>query len=123
MSKNYLPDIVVIRKPFAFIKKIFVIIMIFAVLVGTFLLADLCSGALAMSTLGLNITNNERINIDKHTLYAISMSSYDDKESAEHVALGLQVQGAAGYIWQSSNKYLVLGSIYDTKSKAESVVQ
>ena len=122
MSKNYLPDIVVIRRPFAFIKKMCAIILVIGIVVGTFILADICSGALRVSAIGLNISNNDRINVDRHSLYAISMGAYEDKASAEKVALGLQVQGGAGYVWQSNNKYLVLGSIYAKKEEADNVL-
>ena len=122
MSKNYLPDIVVIRKPFAFIKKMCAIILVIGIVVGTFILADICSGALNVSAIGLNISNNDRINVDRYSLYAISMGAYEDKASAEKVALGLQVQGGAGYVWQSNNKHLVLGSIYAKKEEADSVL-
>ena len=122
MSKNYLPDIVVIKRPFALIRKLCAIILVITIVVGTFILADICSGALSVSALGLNFTNNDRINVDKHSLYAISMGAYEDKASADKVALGLQVQGGAGYVWQSNNKYLVLGSIYYKKEEADSVV-
>ena len=122
MSKNYLPDIVVIKKPFAWFKKVLVLMLVVIMVVGTFILADICSGALSVGALGLNFSGSDRINIDKHSLYAISMGAYEDKPSADKVALGLQVQGGAGYVWQSNNKYLVLGSIYSKKEDADSVV-
>ena len=122
MSKNYLPDIKVIRKPFAFVKRVVLILLVLSLVLGTFMLADVCSNALTFSAVGLGLKNNERVNVEKYSLFAIVMATYDNKQDAEKVALGLQVQGAAGYIWQSNNKHLVLGSIYDEKEKADTVI-
>ena len=123
MSKNYLPDIKVIKRPFYRIKRILAIILIVAIVCGTYILADYCSGALTLSAFSIGAKNSERINIEKHSLYAVVMGTYDKKDYAENVALGLQVQGAAGYVWQSANKYLVVGSIYSKYSDAEVVIK
>lgn len=122
MSKNYLPDIKVIRKPFALVKRWVLIVVIVASIVGTFMLADICSGALTLSTLGLNIVSTDRVNVEKYTLYGVSMGTFDTRQDAEKVALGLQVQGAAGYIWTSNNKYVILGSIFSSIDDANKVI-
>ena len=123
MSKNYLPDIKVIKRPFYRIKRILAIILVVAIVCGTYILADYCSGALTLSAFSIGAKNSERINIEKHSLYAVVMGTYDKKDYAENVAFGLQVQGAAGYVWQSANKYLVVGSIYSKYSDAEVVIK
>ena len=123
MSKKYLPDIKVIKKPLTTLKKWCVILLVIVVVCGVYILADYCSGALTMSNIVVSLSGGDKVSRDKHSLYAVVMGTYDTYSEAERVGLGLQVQGAGGFVWQVSNKYLVVGSIYKDKDAADKVIE
>jgi hypothetical protein len=54
-------------------------------------------------------------------MYAVTMGSYDTFEESEKVVLALMVQCGSGFVWKDV-KYYVIGSIYNDKSSAESVM-
>ena len=61
--------------------------------------------------------------IKKHSYYAVLMGEYDNRAEAEAVASGVAVMGAAAYVWQLDNKFLVVGNVYNNKDDAEKVLK
>ncbi len=55
------------------------------------------------------------------TLYALSLCSFSEIDSAKKQVESVKNQGGAGYIFCDSNEYNVIGSIYHNLSDAESV--
>ena len=124
MPKNiYYDDIKIIKKPFkSRIKLIFKIFMFCLTIIGCFFSAKYFSKALTIGNVTSFILYGDTIlKIPKKSMYAVTMGSYDTFDGGESVGLGLMTQGGSGFVWED-NKYYVIGSIYNDKQSAESVM-
>lgn len=119
----YYEDIKIIKKPLkSRIKSIIIFLCIIIVCVGCWAVAYIFSSALTVGNLGAFVVfGDTRIKVNAKSFYAITLGEYDDRLKAEQVALGSNIQGAGGYIWEEDNTYWVVGNIYSTQSDAEKV--
>jgi len=120
----YYSDVKIMKKSFKQrIKSIFKYFLFFAIVVGCFFSAKYLSQALTVGNLGaLIVFGDTKIKVNESYVYAVSLGEYSDKNEAERVALGSNIQGAGGFVWEDEGKYYVLGNVYSTLSDAEKVV-
>ena len=82
-------------------------------------IADLISSLISGNT---SIFNGSKIRITSNTMYAVSLGQFSTKNDAETLANNVASQGAAGYIYQAGD-YFVLTSMYDSIIDANSVIE
>ena len=125
MSKQvYYDDVKIIKKPLnqrvKYVLKFFCVVL---VIIMCFVGAGYLSKALTVGKLGAVIVyGGTTKKINEKVRYAVTLGESEDKSEAEKIALGASIQGASGYVWHG-DKYYVIGSIYSTRSDAESVLR
>ena len=119
----YHSDVKLIKKP---LKLRFRSILIFFG-IGIILSASVVSGVYISRALTVGniatvmVYGGSSIARGEKKYYAVMLGEYDSRDEATSVGLGASVQGASGYVWEDGN-YWVVGSIYTSRSDAESVV-
>jgi hypothetical protein len=124
MPKNiYYNDIKILKKPFKYRLKSFLKIFVFCItIVGCFLSAKYFSKALTIGNVtSFILYGDTNLKMPQKSMYAVTMGRYETFNEAESVGLGLMTQGGSGFVWED-NKYYVIGSIYNDKHSAESVM-
>lgn len=121
----YYDDIKVMKKPLKQrIKSIIIFLTIVCVGVGCWAVAYWLSSALTVGNLGAFVVfGDTKIKINSRSYYAITLGEYEDKMKAEQVALGSNIQGAGGFVWEDGEKFWVIGNVYSTQSDAEKVME
>lgn len=121
-NETYYSDIKIIKKPLKQrIKSILIFLCVILVGIGCYGVAYFLSSALTVGNLGAFVVfGDTKIKIKAKTYYAVTLGEYDDRLKAEQVALGANIQGAGGYIWED-DKYWVIGNVYSSMSDAEKV--
>ncbi len=121
----YYEDVKVIKKPLKQrLKSILKFFLVIGTIVGCFFGATYLSSALTVGNLTSYIVyGGTTIKTDKKTKYAVTLGDYDTFDEAERVALGSTIQGASGFVWESNNKYFVIGNIYSSKEDANKVLE
>lgn len=123
-KSRYYSDIKIIKKPLKQRVKGILKFFIFFVLCGCcFFSAKIFSGALTVGKIGdFVMFGDTNLKVDSNKLFAVSLGEYDTKSEAEKVALGSNVQGAGGFVWEDK-KYYVIGNIYLNIDDANKVVK
>lgn len=119
----YYEDVKVIKKPLKErVKSILIFFCVILIGAGCFGISYFLSSALTVGNLGAFVVfGDTRVKMEGMAYYAVILGEYDDKEKAEQVALGSNIQGAGGYVWEEEDKYWVVGNIYANISDAKSV--
>ena len=120
---SYYDDVKVVKKPLR--KGVFSklkIFLFFVLVIGCFWGAKHFSRALTVGNISnLIVFGDTKVKIKKSSLYAVTLGYYESQSEAEGVALGANIQGAGGYVWED-NGYYVIGNIYSSESDAQRVV-
>lgn len=122
---TYYSDVKIFKKPLKTrVKNFFRFLMVVVVIMLCFLSARFLSSALTVGNLGaLIVYGDTTLKVSESGYYAISMGVYSDELEAEKVALGTNIQGAGGYVWQNGGEYHVIGNVYSNFSDAEKVIE
>ncbi len=122
MTKKYGKEVMYIKKKGKFRKKIKVIfylvfVSIVAVSFGS-VFASVSDGTLGAHILG----QRDKVKVGGITYYGLNMGEYDNIDDAKQTANVVIQAGGGGYVWNSENKYIVLGSVYKTEKDCTTVV-
>ena len=100
------------------------LIFVFCVIccVFVFVLAGGLGNVLKVGSFSFLFKNNNDV-VAEHSYYAVVMGEYETHSEAQAVASGVAVMGAGAYVWQTENKFLVVGNVYENKSDAEQVLK
>lgn len=123
MSKNksnFYPDVKYIKRKGSVKLRILWWFLFPCAIAVVVLLAMFFSGLIAGGDLAF--WHRYNLKIGSVTYYGLSFGTYDDLDKAKEVANGTVLQGAAGYIWQDSDKYVVLGNIYMSYDDCKTVI-
>lgn len=121
--ERYYDDVKIIKKPLKKrIKKFLVFFAIIFMLVGIIISSFYISKSITVGKLGsIFVYGDTSFKISESKMYIVSLGKYASKDEAEKVSLGATIQGASGFVWESGNEYIVVGSMYENLSDAESV--
>lgn len=101
--------------------KVSVILVLIVSLVVV--VSDVASNVLSVGTFSISwLRNNDKqVVVDASTYYVLYMEQYDSYDQASEASEVLALQGASGFVWQSDDKYNVVGNIYLNSEAATSV--
>lgn len=116
-------DVKVVKKPIKKrLKAILKFFLFVVVVVGCFCGAGLMSRVLTVGNISsLVVFGDTRLKIKKSSLFAVTLGFYETRIDAEKVALGANIQGAGGYVWEDDG-FAVVGNVYSSEADAESVI-
>ena len=97
---------------------------VFAILFVVFCLCVVVFFSISFSNflvVGKIVNINSSFIQDKHTLFALSLASFDNASLANQKSLEQQKQGGAGFVFQTNGAYKVLSSIYPSQKDCQKV--
>ena len=103
-------------------KSFFVFIFCLSIFLTVMFVSGAFSRVLKVNNFSFLFDKN-KISVDTHSYYAVTMGQYDSESEAQSVASGVSIMGAGAYVWLNGNKYYVIGNVYDNLTDAETVLK
>ena len=109
-----------IKKPKKGKHKWFILLIIIIFVAIVFFVANAFANFLSFSS--TSVFGNNKVAVKGFNIYAVSLNTFEDKESATTLASEVKLEGGAGYVLNDVN-YSVLASIYASSSDAQNVLE
>ena len=109
-----------IKKPKKGKHKWFILLIIIIFVAIVFFVANALANFLSFSS--TSVFGNNKVAVKGFNIYAVSLNTFEDKESATTLASEVKLEGGAGYVVNGVN-FSVLASIYASSSDAQNVLE